>query len=76
MQRIPHVAVFLDDILITGPTNDEHLLQQTAMLMPAASGEADPPLPAETVLLMEHFESSPVTATHIGRETLRDPVLS
>ena len=43
--------------------------------LPVASGEVNTPLPAETVLLMEHFESSPVTAKHIERETSRDPVL-
>ena len=34
------------------------------------------PLPAELVLLMEHLEESPVTATQIRMWTRRDPLLS
>ena len=34
------------------------------------------PVPAEQVLLMEHLESSPVTAMQINNWTLKDPVLS
>ena len=44
--------------------------------LPLPSAPADVPQPAETVLLMEHLESSPVSAMDIRSHTNRDPVLS
>ena len=40
------------------------------------SGEREPPVPAETILLMEHMDRSPVTAHYIRQCTKRDPLLS
>ena len=44
--------------------------------LPLPEPACEPPIPAETVLLMEHMNMSPVTAVHIRRWTSCDPVLS
>ena len=44
--------------------------------LPLPEKPLETPLPAELVLLMEHLEESPVTATQIRMWTRRDPLLS
>ena len=63
---------YLDDILITGQTEAEHLRRLDEVLasfyltcqrLPLPSGgELELPVPAETILLMEHLDSSPITS--------------
>ena len=44
--------------------------------LPLSSFPAQVPLPPETVKLMEHLDSTPVTASRIRTCTRRDPLLS
>ena len=44
--------------------------------LPSGAQDTKTPVPPETVLLIEHLQSSLVTATQIKKETTKDPVLS
>ena len=44
--------------------------------LPLSDTIADPPVPGETILLMEALNTSPITAANIKTWTNRDPVLS
>ena len=44
--------------------------------LPSGAQDTKTPVPPETVLLIEHLQSSLVTATHIKKETAKDPLLS
>ena len=44
--------------------------------LPSGAQDTKTPVPPETVLLIEHLQSSLMTATHIKKETAKDPLLS
>ena len=52
-------------------------MQMPLSLLPLPSGgELEPPVPAETILLMEHLYWSPITSLQIRQWTRRDPLLA
>ena len=61
--------------LLWRPTQ-QHENADAMSRLPLPEKPLETPLPAELVLLMEHLEESPVTATQIRMWTRRDPLLS
>ena len=56
------------------PSAERKLIKMQTRSLPKTQKES--PIPPELVLLTEHLEDSPVTASHIRIWTRRDPVLS
>ena len=70
-----HSLAAYEYTLLWRPTKQHENADATSRLsLPEKSLET--PLPAELVLLIEHLEESPVTATQIRMWTRRDPLLS
>ena len=57
-------------------SSEENANADAMSRLPVKECVPDPPNPAETVLLLEHLESSPVNASQIRNLTRRDPLLS
>ncbi len=75
--RIQRWALILGayDYGIQYKRGQEHSNADTLSRLPLPV-QAEVPLPGETVLLMEHLQTTPVTAPQIKTWTGRDPVLA
>ena len=69
------LAVYPYAILFKSTANHGNADAMSQLPLPG-SGEREPPVPAETILLMEHMDRSPVAAHQIRQWTNRDPLLS
>ena len=61
---------------ISFKSSDSHCNADALSRLPSLSITADPPVPCETILLLEHLDESPVSVAQIRSWTRRDSVLS
>ena len=76
--RIRRWSLFLStyEYFLSFRPTEAHSNANTLSRLPLPSAPAQVPTPPELVLLMEHLEESPVTASHIRSWSQKDPVLA
>ena len=76
--RIQHWTLTLSsyEYSIIFRSSEENANADAMSQLPVKECVPDPPNPADTVLLLEHLESSPVNVSQIWNRTRRDPLLS
>ena len=76
----PLMSLFHEQKAIPNCTSQQPAMHGNADAMSRlplpSGGELEPPVPAETILLMEQLDRSPITSLQIRQWTRRDPLLS
>ena len=76
--RIQRWALLLSmyEYTISYRCSKDHANADALSRLPLSSYHSDPPIPAETVLLLEQMSDSPITVDQIRSWTQRDPIMS